>query len=353
MDLKVTVHCDVDGKPRAYDLEFKQDLVTIGRHSQNDVQIPDMQVSAEHARIVDEDGAPCLIDLGSPLGTLMNGERVAPNRKLPIPDGAELTIGEYHVVVAKPRLKLDDTSTEKTAMVAMKMVKEVLGTLTGDDEPPPYLEVLNDDDEGARLDLTDDDAEYRIGREQDCDLILSHWSISRKHAMVRRKGNDATLLDLGSKNGVLKNAERLDKRASKPLKDGDIIAVGHTEIRYRNPSENLLDNLDDSPTPINDLKDLGLDLGVTKTGPVAPPAKKTPPPPPKKAPPPPKKKAPPKSPPPRQPAARTPPPAAGTPPARRPKKQEASLADYLPLILGGVLLLGALVAAVFLFVLNE
>ena len=46
-------------------------------------------------------------------------------------------------------LKLDDTATEKTAMVAMKMVKEVLGTLTGGDDDPPYLEVVNDDDEGC------------------------------------------------------------------------------------------------------------------------------------------------------------------------------------------------------------
>ena len=100
----------------------------------------------------------------------------------------------------------------------MKMVKEVLGTLTGGDDDPPYLEVVNDDDEGARLDLAEDDTEYRIGREKVCDLILSHWSISRKHAMVRRKGSDVTLMDLGSKNGVLLNDDRLEKNESRRLR---------------------------------------------------------------------------------------------------------------------------------------
>jgi hypothetical protein len=41
------------------------------------------------------------------------------------------------------------------------------------------------------------------------------------------------------------------------------------------------------------------------------------------------------------------------PPPRRPRPQESTIADYLPLILGGVLLLGAVVAAVFLFVLKD
>jgi pSer/pThr/pTyr-binding forkhead associated (FHA) protein len=335
VDLKVTVHCDVDGKPRAYDLEFKQDLITIGRHSQNDVQIPDMQVSAEHARVIIEDDQPYLIDLGSSIGTLVDGEKVLPHKKHAVPDGAELGIGEYTVVVAKPRLKLDDTSTEKTAMVAMKMVKEVLGSLTGGDEDPPFLEVTNDDDEGARLDLAEDETEYRIGREKDCDLILKHWSISRKHAMVRRKGSDVTLMDLGSKNGVLLNGDRLEKNESRRLTDGDTFSVGHTEIKFSNPGASLLDSMDDSPTPITDLKDLGLDLEAAKSAPPEPSPK------------------PEKSPPPRKPAAKAPPPSSDAPPPRRPRKQESTIGDYLPLILGGILLVGAVVAALFLFVLKE
>lgn len=331
MDLKVTVHCDVDGKPRAYDLAFQQDLITIGRHSQNDIQIPDMQVSAEHARVIIEGEQPYLIDLGSAIGTFIDGEKVLPHKKNPLPDGAELTIGEYTVVIARPNLKLDDTSTEKTAMVAMKMVKEVLGTLTGGDEDPPYLEVTNDDDEGARLDLVDDETEYRIGREKSCDLILNHWSISRNHAMVRRKGNEVTLMDLGSKNGVLLNADRLDKNESRRLADGDTIAVGHTELSFKNPSASLLDSMDDSPTPITDLKDLGLNLDAAKSTPPTPtPAKKAPPPPSTPA-------APPSEP----------------PAPRRPRQQESSIGDYLPLILGGALLVGAVIAAVFLFVLKD
>jgi pSer/pThr/pTyr-binding forkhead associated (FHA) protein len=333
VDVKLTVHCEVDGAQRSYDLEFQQDLITIGRHSRNDVQIPDMQVSAEHARILIEEEDAYLIDLGSGLGTLLDGETVLPSKKIKLRDGAELSIGEYIVEVAKPRDKLDDTSTEKTAMVAMKMVKEVLGSLTGGDEEVPSLSIVTDEGKGAKLDIAEDGREYRLGREKSCDMILKHWSISRKHAVVRRSMGTITLMDVGSKNGVLLNGNRLDAHESRKLTDGDVISIGNTDLKVTDPSSSLLDSMDDTPTPITDLKDLGLDL-ESRSGPV--PTQKDP--------------SPPRSGPTRSPTTGD---TSGTPPRPRKSAQDSTIADYLPLIVGGVLIIGAIIAAIWLLFLKK
>ena len=73
----------MDGETRSYDLEFKQDIVTIGRHSGNDVQIPDMHVSSQHARILEEDGTPVLFDLASRAGTPGSVWKRSATRSLP------------------------------------------------------------------------------------------------------------------------------------------------------------------------------------------------------------------------------------------------------------------------------
>lgn len=50
--------------------------VLIGRVSACDILIADVEVSREHAMIVNDSGTPTLVDLGSRNGTLLEGKRV-------------------------------------------------------------------------------------------------------------------------------------------------------------------------------------------------------------------------------------------------------------------------------------
>lgn len=334
MDLKLSVFFEVEGEARTYDLEFAQDVISIGRHSRNDVQIPDMQVSAEHARLLVEGRDLFLIDHGSGSGTLVNGVPADPGVRLPVEDGAELRIASYRILVGRSGHEVDETSSEKTAMVAMNMVREVLG-MFAETEEAPVLEVLNDKEKGTRLELPDETGHYTIGRQKKSDLILKHWSISRAHAVVRRGGREITIEDLGSKNGVMVNGERLE--GARKLKPGDKVSVGHTELEFSDPAGNLLDSMDGIPTPITDLKDLGLDLDALRSG-------ESPEPEPEPTPPEPTREV---APPP-DPRPEPEPPRKVT---LREREEETSFADYLPIIVGVLLLLGAAVAAVVLFVL--
>jgi hypothetical protein len=69
-----------------------------------------------------------------------------------------------------------------------------------------------------------------IGRSRDCDIVLGDGNVSRRHAEVRPTDAGWAVNDLGSTNGVLLNGRRVN--GSAPLKAGDRIEVGTTELRF-------------------------------------------------------------------------------------------------------------------------
>jgi hypothetical protein len=73
-----------------------------------------------------------------------------------------------------------------------------------------------------------DVASYTIGRErEDADVVLSHFSVSRRHAQVRREEDGPRLTDLGSKNGVTVDGARVTSVTLKPM---HMIKVGQVPV---------------------------------------------------------------------------------------------------------------------------
>ncbi len=68
-----------------------------------------------------------------------------------------------------------------------------------------------------------------IGRLPECDVVLSDPNVSRRHAEVRRRGNDFVVVDLGSTNGTRVNGAGVRERR---VNDGDDIGLGGTVIRF-------------------------------------------------------------------------------------------------------------------------
>ena len=69
----------------------------------------------------------------------------------------------------------------------------------------------------------------RIGRSLSADIVLEHSSVSRRHAMIVRRGEHSVLLDDRSMNGVLVNGERATEAT---LKHGDEISLGRVVLRF-------------------------------------------------------------------------------------------------------------------------
>ncbi|MCZ6544882.1 MAG: FHA domain-containing protein [Chloroflexi bacterium] len=70
--------------------------------------------------------------------------------------------------------------------------------------------------------------ELVVGRQADCDIVLSDPQASRRHARIRVDEAAAVLEDLGSRNGVFVNGERVE---AVELQSGDEIRIGSTTLR--------------------------------------------------------------------------------------------------------------------------
>jgi FHA domain len=69
----------------------------------------------------------------------------------------------------------------------------------------------------------------RAGRSPANDIVLDDASVSRRHALLARRGGATWILDDRSLNGVRVNGERVSEAA---LRDGDVIALGNVAVRY-------------------------------------------------------------------------------------------------------------------------
>lgn len=76
-----------------------------------------------------------------------------------------------------------------------------------------------------------DGGDIAIGRAPSCDVVLEGDQLaSRRHALLRRKGDVYTVVDLGSSNGTYVND--LEIREATALKEGDVITIGAHEIVF-------------------------------------------------------------------------------------------------------------------------
>lgn len=72
--------------------------------------------------------------------------------------------------------------------------------------------------------------EVIIGRSPDCHITIEDPLVSRQHAKIVIDDAQARIEDLGSRNGVVVNGEKLDKAAE--LVDGDRIRLGTQELVF-------------------------------------------------------------------------------------------------------------------------
>jgi len=69
-----------------------------------------------------------------------------------------------------------------------------------------------------------------IGRLPECGIVVSDLNVSRRHAEVRALGSGFVITDHGSTNGTAVNGVRVN--GEQVLRDGDVISVGTTHIRF-------------------------------------------------------------------------------------------------------------------------
>ena len=69
-----------------------------------------------------------------------------------------------------------------------------------------------------------------IGRATDADIQLTSQRVSRQHAFVTRTGNDYSIRDNDSHNGIFLNGLKIH---SAVLRDGDVVQIGDASLIFR------------------------------------------------------------------------------------------------------------------------
>jgi predicted component of type VI protein secretion system len=88
-------------------------------------------------------------------------------------------------------------------------------------------------DEGGAATHAFTEFPVRIGRDDGCELRVKHRRASRRHARIERVEDGLGLVDEGSRNGVLRNGERVSPREPVKLEDGDRLVMGPITVTVR------------------------------------------------------------------------------------------------------------------------
>ncbi len=256
-----------DKEPKKYHYEFEQEIISIGRDTNNDIQVPLTTVSRRHAEIIYDKQEFVLKDLGSTHGTSINGKKIEKNGATVLRSGDVIEIVKFRITFAIQML--DDPIFNKepgdhTEVLAHKMAQEVLKTLDSSQNVHPSLRVLNGPAINSTFVFTDDYQQVSIGRNPDCDFQVQDPNISRKHALIKKDWNGYSIQDLGSKNGVIVNGTKIE--VSKILHDRDEIVLGAVKLVFLDPAAALFAGLGGVPSqqPHEATKQSQMKLGADK-----------------------------------------------------------------------------------------
>ena len=78
------------------------------------------------------------------------------------------------------------------------------------------------------IDLTKD--HLVIGRDPDCDVVVAHPIVSKKHAEIVKQNGKILIVDLGSTNGTFVNGIRIKRHE---LQELDRVVIGPSELHFR------------------------------------------------------------------------------------------------------------------------
>ena len=211
---------------------------SIGSGATVDVRFPDASIEPEQARL-EYEGGWWLVAIAP--GVVIAGMPVAEGSRTALPPGTEIQLGPYRVVAHEARPDAAP-SVERTASLARELVRELL---SGPGGAAPELVCDGGPATGDRLRLPPPESRVVVGRGEGSSWVILDPNLSRAHAAIDRAWDGTRVIDLGSKNGTRVAGELAPTvTPGRPLADGDIVELGATRLRYVDPAEQYLRDLD-------------------------------------------------------------------------------------------------------------
>jgi len=215
-------------------LDLAPGELSMGRAEDNDLCLADLEVSRYHARIVVTETGARFEDCGSGNGSWL-GERQI--EALEITDGATITLTPFTLSfrVLTLRLPTTEDTGEATAQLPSELTAEA--TVRAVVAPAARLVLLSE----GRADQDEfplPPEGVTLGRSPDRDVTLLDTAASRLHAEILAIGGSWWLRDSGASNGTFVGESEVREC---PLKNGEIIRIGETRLRFSLDRDPLLD----------------------------------------------------------------------------------------------------------------
>ena len=163
---------------QAFRSDRERSEVSIGRAEDNDIVVGLPTVSSHHARIMRRGEHFYIVDLNSLNGTSVNDLNTKIHGETPLRSGDNVFLGTYKVPAAQILSQFRSGSPSSLAGGSAQKV------------------VLQKDS-------------IVVGRDPDCDHLLSYPMISWRHARISRAPGGLVVEDLGSRNGTFVDGKRI------------------------------------------------------------------------------------------------------------------------------------------------
>jgi pSer/pThr/pTyr-binding forkhead associated (FHA) protein len=234
---------------RKVEVPFDSGEAVLGRQQGAAIELPFPAISAQHARLVRDDSGYRIEDLGSANGTWLGRRRLVPHVAEVVAVGEAVHLGDVELRIEGEVPGADPGGGgEGTATLARRLVHDIFEASAPAEgarlvvEAGPGL--------GRELVLAASGRVFKLGRGDQCDLVIPDDDVSREHAGFERGPTGIAVRDLGSKNGVEVQGQRV--MGARLLRDGDIVRVGNTRLLVVDPEGRYLrqmEQCDARPTP--------------------------------------------------------------------------------------------------------
>ncbi|MFK7892480.1 MAG: FHA domain-containing protein [Granulosicoccus sp.] len=114
-----------DNQVNKYEFTASQRVISIGRRSSNDLCIPDLSISGNHAKITFQDGHAWLEDLNSTNGTYVNGQVVFRHS---VSKGDDIMMGKIRLAVQN---ETDSVQAERAATQQSRVMADIQSVPAG------------------------------------------------------------------------------------------------------------------------------------------------------------------------------------------------------------------------------
>lgn len=187
--------------PKTIDLKsFNKHIIYFGRESNNDIVLTSRLVSADHGRFINKDGIwyiedrAVFKDKNSTNGLIYNNVYVV-----------------SHLIGDGDLIRIDDGI--ETVAEGVLFVFSSAGS----------------DNKWHSIQLSEKQ-ELTIGREENCDIVLPHISVSKCHAKIVRESDGYFIVDNNSTNGVIVNNKRISDKEK--LHEKDVISITSSKLIF-------------------------------------------------------------------------------------------------------------------------